>query len=113
MKVEPPRTMADAVMQVLSTQLVVGDLSEESEASRLSIGRRTLQRALKAEATSFRELRARFIETRARALLSESGLEVQSIARALGYEEPNSFRRAFSGWTGQTPDAYRAAARRP
>lgn len=113
MKVESPRTMADAVMQVLSTQLVVGDLSEESVASRLSIGRRTLQRALKAEATSFRELRARFIAARARALLSESDLDVPSIARALGYEEPNSFRRAFSGWTGQTPDAYRVAARRP
>ncbi|WP_026381850.1 AraC family transcriptional regulator [Afifella pfennigii] len=113
MKIEPPRTMADAVMQVLSTQLVVGDLSEESVASRLSVGRRTLQRALKAEATSFRELRARFIAARARSLLSESELDVPSIARALGYGEPNSFRRAFSGWTGQTPDAYRAATRRP
>jgi AraC-like DNA-binding protein len=113
MKVEPPRTMSDAVMQVLSMQLVAGDLSEESVASRLSVGRRTLQRALKAEATSFRELRARFIEARARALLSESGLDMPSIARALGYQEPNSFRRAFSGWTGQTPDVYRAATRRP
>lgn len=113
MKVTPPETMTDAVAQVLATQFLVGDLSEESVARRLSVGRRTLQRALKAEATSFRELKARFVATRARALLSGSQLDIPTIARAFGYEEPNSFRRAFSTWTGMTPDAYRAARHRP
>ena len=73
------------------------------------MGRRTLQRALKTEGTSFREIRMRFIEARARTLLLESDLDVAAIARALGYDEPNSFRRAFRGWSGQTPDAFRAA----
>lgn len=109
MGVQPPQTMADAVHQVLRTQLVLKDLSEESVASRLAIGRRTLQRALKQEATSFREVKARFIETRARALLAESDLEIAAIAQALGYDEPKSFRRAFRGWTELTPNAYRVA----
>ena len=31
------------------------------------------------------------------------------ISFLLGYEEPNSFYRAFRGWTGKTPDAIRSA----
>ena len=111
MRVDPPDTMAAAVEQVLRTQFALGDLSEESVASRLSLGRRTLQRALKTEATSFREVKARFLEQRARALLTESDLDVPTIARALGYDEPHSFRRAFRAWTGLTPHGYRSGAR--
>lgn len=111
MRVDPPGTMAEAVEQVLRTQFALGDLSEESVASRLSLGRRTLQRALKAEATSFREVKARFLAVRARTLLADSDLDVPTIARALGYDEPHSFRRAFRTWTGLTPHVYRAAAR--
>jgi AraC-like DNA-binding protein len=111
MRVDPPDTMAATVVQVLRTQFVLGDLSEEGVASRLSLGRRTLQRMLKTEATSFREVKARFLEERARALLSESDLDVPTIAHALGYDEPRSFRRAFRTWTGLTPHAYRSAVR--
>lgn len=100
MGVQPPRTTADAVREVLRAQLVVGDLSEDGVAGRLSMGRWTLQRALKAEATSFREIKARFVEDRARTLLTESDLDVSAIAGALGYDEPKSFRRAFRQWTG-------------
>ena len=111
MNVEPPRTMAQAVEQALRTQFSLGDLSEEGVARRLSSGRRTLQRALKAEATSFREIKAQFLETRARMLLAGSDLDVSAISRTLGYDEPHSFRRAFRSWTGLTPTAYRAAFR--
>jgi AraC-like DNA-binding protein len=111
MRVDPPETMAAAVEQVLRTQFVLGDLSEEGVASRLALGRRSLQRALRLEATSFREVKARFLEQRARSLLAESDLDVPTIARAMGYDEPRNFRRAFRAWTGQTPHAYRLAAR--
>lgn len=111
MQVDPPETMASAVEQVLRTQFVLGDLSEEGVASRLSLGRRSLQRALRTEATSFRKVKARFLEQRARALLADSELDATAIARALGYDEPNSFRRAFRAWTGLTPHAYRLAMR--
>lgn len=111
MNVEPPTTMAQAVEQVLRTQLAIGDLSEDAVASRLAIGPRTLQRALKVELTSFREIKSRFLEARARALLAESDLDVSTIARSLGYHEPHSFRRAFRSWTGRTPHGYRESGR--
>jgi AraC-like DNA-binding protein len=111
MGLRPPRTMADSVEEVLRTQLVLGDLSEDGVAHRLSVGRRTLQRTLHEEGTSFREVKARFIEAKARLLLAESDLDLATIAHVLGYEEPKSFYRAFRKWTGYWPAAYRGASR--
>jgi AraC-like DNA-binding protein len=108
LRVSQPRTMEDVVTEALRTQFLVGDLSEEAVSDRLSMGRRKLQRVLQAEGTSFRNVRERFLETRARALLAEPNLTIQEIARSLGYSEVNSFRRAFRQWTGLSPNAYRS-----
>ena len=110
MGVAEPRTVEAAVREVVRTQFLLGDLSEDTVARHLSMGRRKLQRALKSEGTSFREVRDQFIAARARALLSNSEAPIDEIARALGYLEPNSFRRAFRKLNGLSPSAYRAAA---
>lgn len=107
MGVVQPRTTIDMVREVMHAQLVLGDLSEDSVARRLSMGSRTLQRALMTEGSSFRELRNDFIEARACALLSDSDVGIDQIARSLGYAEPNSFRRAFRNWTGVSPRQFR------
>lgn len=108
MGVNPPRTMADTVEQMIRTQMTIGEASEDKIAASLSLGRRTLQRALQGEGTSFRDIKARAIERRARTLLRETDLAVATIAQALGYEEPKSFQRAFRRQTGVSPSAYRA-----
>mgnify|MGYP001817015402 FL=1 len=110
MGVAEPQTVEAAVREVVRTQFLLGDLSEDTVARRLSMGRRKLQRALKSEGTSFREVRDQFIAARARALLSNSEAPIDEIARSLGYLEPNSFRRAFRKLNGLSPRAYRAAA---
>jgi len=107
MGVQPLKTIADEVRDVMRMQLLLGDLSEESVAQRLSIGTRTLQRALMVEGVTYRELRNQLIESRARALLEESEIGIDHIANSLGYSEPNSFRRAFRNWTGVSPGRYR------
>lgn len=112
MGVRPPKSTADIVRYALATQFALGDLSQDAVARQLSMGRRNLQRSLESEGDSFREVKARFIESRARALLSETGLDIESVARLLGYNEPKSFQRAFRKWTGQTPHSYRAQALR-
>lgn len=111
MGVNSPRSMSETVAQILQLHLPRGDLSEETVASTLSLGRRTLQRALIKEATTFREIKARFIEGRARALLVETDLDVASIAQSFGYNEPRSFHRAFREMTGMSPTVYRARMR--
>jgi len=107
MGVIPHRTMTNIVEQTIQSQITIGDASEDDVAARLSVGRRTLQRGLQKEGTSFREIKTRVIETRARALLKETDLTVATIARVLGYEEPKSFQRAFQRQTGFSPTAYR------
>jgi AraC-like DNA-binding protein len=85
-------------------------MTQEAVVQRLNMGHRTLQRALQFEGTSFRSVKLSFIEYRARVLLSETEMDITTIARSLGYDEPNSFKRAFRKQTGMTPRAYRMVA---
>jgi len=111
MGVSPPRRFEDVVREMLFAQLASRDLSEDVIANRLAMGTRTLQRVLKDEGTTFREVRARFVEDRASALLAETDLSVEAISRHLGYVEPNSFRRAFKVRFGLSPSEFRAKGR--
>jgi AraC-like DNA-binding protein len=101
--------MEDAVLQIFHITRAHGPISEDVAARLLAIGPRTLQRALKTEGTSFREVRLRFVEQRALSLLSETDTPIEEIAKVLGYSEPRSFRRVIKGWTGLSPSALRAA----
>ena len=110
MALRPLTSTRDLVLHALAIQYALDDMSQEAVAQHLNIGARKLQRMLQIEGTSFRETKASFLEQHARALLTESDLGVDTIARTLGYEEPQSFRRAFRAWTGSTPHGYRTAA---
>ncbi|MEB0206806.1 AraC family transcriptional regulator [Pseudomonas sp. CCC3.1] len=77
-------------------------------ARELGMSERTLQRRITEEGTSFRQL---MLETRqevVRHLLSEPSIEIDEIACLLGYEDTNSFYRAFRSWEGTTPARWRA-----
>lgn len=100
-----PRTMTDTVLQQFLMRSPT--LTQDDVARILGLGPRSLQRALQQEGTRFRDLRARHLQDRAKMLLASDGLSIDAVARRLGYTEPNSFRRAFHGWTGQSPSDYR------
>ncbi|MEL6525713.1 MAG: AraC family transcriptional regulator, partial [Chloroflexota bacterium] len=51
-------------------------------------------------------------EELARSYLTTSDYTSGQIAFLLGYEDPNSFFRAFRSWTGQTPEVVRWCNRR-
>ncbi|MEP0203111.1 MAG: AraC family transcriptional regulator ligand-binding domain-containing protein [Halioglobus sp.] len=76
-------------------------------AQRLNVSSRTLNRRLKDEGTSFRELRNNVLCEWAIRYLSESDVSVEAIATALGYDDASNFRRAFKKWTGDSPGCYR------
>ncbi len=90
--------------------LASGQTSMEDVASRLAVSSRTLQRRLQAEGTSFQAVLDGLREELALRYLTNSEYSSGQIAFLLGYEEPNSFYRAFRAWTGQTPEHARAGA---
>lgn len=88
-----------------------GSPSVARTAARLGIGRRTLQRRLAGGNLSHSAfVRAARVEI-ACLLLAETPMRVQEIGRLLGYAAPSGFARAFTGWTGLSPRAWRRAAR--
>ena len=75
----------------------------------LHISARALNRHLKAENASFRQLKSRAIVNRAKLYLRESDQSVEAIAEALGYQDTANFRRAFRKSEGCSPMEYRMA----
>lgn len=83
----------------------------EKAAERLGMSKRTLQRRLEDEGVNFRALVNGTRESLARHYLGNTTMSGGEIAFLLGFEDPNSFYRAFQDWTGQTPDGARHAVR--
>ena len=79
----------------------------DTVAARLHLSPRTLARRLEAEASSFRAIREALRRDLALARLGQTDVPVATLAAELGYAEPSAFFRAFVGWTGQSPSAWR------
>ncbi|GLQ98184.1 AraC family transcriptional regulator [Dyella mobilis] len=100
-------TTAQRVRSALLELLPGGQPGIETVASRLAMSSRTLQRRLEAEGDSFRSVVNRTREDLARHYLTQTKLSASEIGFLLGFEDPNSFFRAFNDWTGKTPEALR------
>jgi AraC-like DNA-binding protein len=98
----------DRVRACLLEMLASGHYSMTYVASELAISNRTLQRRLRQEGTTFQNVLDELREELARHYLSATDYTSSEISFLLGYEEPNSFFRAFRAWTGQTPEIVRA-----
>jgi AraC-like DNA-binding protein len=74
---------------------------------------RTLQRRITEEGTTFRQLLNETRHELVRQYLGNASVEITEAAFLVGYEDPNSFYRAFRSWEGKTPVEWRAANQRP
>ena len=92
---------------VLIEMLPAGECTADEAAHRLGTSKRSLQRALTTEGTTFAKQLAHTRELLARRYLATTRMPTEEIAYLLGYVEHNSFLRAFSAWTGTTPAKYR------
>lgn len=109
-EIESDATTAERVRVALLEFLPAGTATAERVARELAISTRTLQRRLRDENTTFQATLDATREELARHYLSNSHVPASEISFLLGYEDPNSFFRAFHGWTGETPARVRAAA---
>ena len=78
-------------------------------AKELGMSERTLQRRITEEGTTFRDLLNEIRREQVREHLSNGSVEIAEISFLLGYDNPNSFYRAFRSWEGQTPAEWRTA----
>ncbi|SNS19363.1 AraC-type DNA-binding protein [Rhodococcoides kyotonense] len=101
-------TAADRVRAALHEMLPAGDSSVGTVSDRLATSPRTLQRQLRDEGTTFQQVLSTTREDLARHYLDQGSLRTAEIAYLLGYDDTNSFYRAFRTWTGTTPDALRS-----
>jgi AraC-like DNA-binding protein len=81
----------------------------EDVALELRLSTRTLQRRLLAECLTFQNLVEEARRELAEHYLLQPSLELNETAYLLGYEDPNSFFRAFHRWEGTSPGQWRLA----
>ncbi|KKC34026.1 AraC family transcriptional regulator [Devosia psychrophila] len=108
---EASATTAQRVRSALLESLPSGLATIEAITQKLAVSRRTLQRRIEAEGTSFQAILRDTRETLARHYLERTALPAAEISFLLGFDEPNSFYRAFRLWTGTTPDRVRRVGR--
>ncbi len=81
----------------------------ESAAEALHVSARTLHRRLADEGTSFQRVKDEFRRDMALQMLTKGHEPINAISAQLGFDSTASFHRAFRGWTGDTPGAFRGA----
>ncbi|KQM80449.1 AraC family transcriptional regulator [Xylophilus sp. Leaf220] len=79
----------------------------EGLAARLHISARTLHRQLREEGASLQSLKDTVRRDMALDLLRRTARPIKQVALAVGFQNEKSFARAFRGWTGQGPGAFR------
>lgn len=104
---------AERLRSALLEGLPAGDIAMASVCRKLGLSARTLQRRLQDEGTSFQRTLDEVRNELAQHYLKHSAMSGAEISFLLGFEDPNSFVRAFHGWTGHTPDRIRQQGREP
>jgi AraC-like DNA-binding protein len=104
------QSLTEQVSLILGRSMRGQRPSVETLAQQLHISPRTLQRRLADEGTSYQQQLDAVRQHTARHLLTATDLEAGEIAFFLGFEELNSFARAFNQWEGMSPNRWREAA---
>ena len=102
-------TMAERVRTALLEVLPGNRPSVRSVGARLGHSARTVQRRLLDEGKTFQSVLDATRRDLADWYLTTTLLPHTEIAYLLGFEEPNSFHRAYRLWTGMTPEQRRGA----
>lgn len=100
-------SMTEMVKWIMKRSLTGGRPNIQAVAKELSMSDRTLQRRLTDENTSFKRLLIQAKHEQAREYLADPSLDMKEVAYLIGYEDQNSFYRAFRLWEGVTPSNWR------
>ena len=105
-----PGEFGDQVTRAVRRVLLHGKHSGDDVAQMLSMHRRTLNRRLKAQGTTFQRVLDQVRFDVACHLLGQSDIPLDDVAATLGYAGVSPFMRTFRRWAGTTPGQWRHAA---
>lgn len=103
--------LGDQVKRSLKRSLAGRRPSLQDVAQEIGMSQRTLQRRLGEAAITFQQLVEETRRELARHYLQQSSVELNEAAFLLGYEDANSFFRAFHRWEDTTPGEWRTRHR--
>jgi len=101
-----PRKVASQVRQLLIALLPSGKVDQDLVSSRLNRSTSTLQRQLKSEGLSYRDVLESTQRDLAETYLRDKRHSLAQIAYLLGFSEQSNFSRAFRRWTSMSPRQY-------
>jgi AraC-like DNA-binding protein len=104
-------TFAERVRSTIQKTLAGRRPKIQDIAGELHLSARTLQRRLQDDGSSFQQVLEEARHQLARHYLNNSVLELNETAYLLGYEDANSFVRAFRTWEGVPPSQWRGTHR--
>jgi AraC-like DNA-binding protein len=106
-----PAELVKCVRAILRKELGKHCLAADI-ARRLGMVRRSLERHLSAEGTTFRKIYRQVLLEASQRLL-ETDASVSDVAKALGFSELSAFTHAFRRWSGETPSSWKLRHARP
>ena len=101
--IKASNTTADSVSEVLLKLLPQGESSIKTVASHMAMSKRTLQRKLSVDGMSYQAVLQQIRQQLAEHYLHSTEIPLIEISFLLGFQESNSFIRAYSAWTGVSP----------
>jgi AraC-like DNA-binding protein len=107
------KTISEQVKGIMKKLLAGRRPALQDVARELHLSTRTLQRRLTDEGVTFQQLMEGARRELAQHYLLHSSLELSETAYLLGYEDANSFFRAFHHWVGTSPAEWRTVHTSP
>ncbi len=99
--------IAEQLKRMLAELMAAGEANADSACRALLLSRRTLQRRLRAEKTSFQKVLREVRALLAVNYLSDDRLKALDVSMLLGYSSISSFTTAFKSWYDMPPTEYR------
>lgn len=99
--------VAKKVMAALEQRIGLSELNVELISADLDVTKRTLQRRLQGENTSFVQIRDDLRFHYSVKMLVQDRMTVDVVAKVLDFSDRTSFTNAFKRWTGISPSLFR------
>lgn len=105
-----PKSSVARVRSVIAERVRGQRPDADTVARELAMSTRAMQRMLRDNGTSFQQLLDEVRNEHARGYLSSTAFSDGEVSFLLGFEDPNSFYRAFRSWNGMSPSEFRRQA---